>query len=494
MDEIKITKWLSKANPLPTLEVIIAKLDLSEDFPNLGQLLVTYKVVKSEKVFDTALAAARRSSAIIQALGTNPATTKGFIEALMEQCGYTLDASKPQPMTWVCPYHKSRRRFETDKLLSFAKDRNRNLLSNRFKTTDICDEVEATMIEAEVAIYKTVLAKIMVPAPFDWQTLVARCFDTTETSADITIAVLKKFIWQVKRRMVADPRYPVTFHMLPIIYGNQGCGKSRFCESMLAPLGSLWTTADFGRVCDNREADLFRRYAIFLDEMEKSDKAAMETVKTVITRETVSYRPMGTNSTVQYTQNSTFIGTSNKLLSQLINDPTGNRRFFQISFNGASGQAEWDYVNALDFTAMWASVDHRAEDPAKPFADQIAAIQKSAINHNSVGLFANLLVENQGVYQAMTDTASGAYEEQMPATPQKKEDLFKRYRRWCRAMSVSKPVELQAFLSELRRMSGQSDSFPFQPRKTASFNGWIFESPDALLVGVPTTANPPVLA
>lgn len=69
------------------------------------------------------------------------------------------------------------------------------------------------------------------------------------------------------------------------------------------------------------------------------------------------------------TNNATFIGASNKQVKEIIVDPTGMRRFYQLD---CLPQMNWTALEQIDFLAMWTSVDEKAESP---LLGQLAQVQ-----------------------------------------------------------------------------------------------------------------------
>lgn len=470
MTEDQIILLITTTQPAPSLTDVVSMIsDFDADYTKLSQAMVTLKIIKEPKPFMAALRQERRRQHVIAMLGTVPGNTHELVEAILDTCGFKIDASSPTPLSWIDPVRKHRSLFSDRTLLQVALDKNRNLLSSQFKDSDIRNEVEFFQTNTQEVLRSEVVKKITTPAPFDWSLTVKTCFDLTEVGEEITIAVLKKFIWQVKRKMLG---VAVTHHLMPVFYGSQGCGKTIFVSKMLEVLGSLWEITDFSRLTDNREATLFDNYALFLDEMHKADRAEMDGVKGVITKAQHSYRPMGTNSTAKAPMNSTFIGCSNRLLQQLINDPTGNRRFFQIDFNSQSAEPEWAFVNSLDFAAMWGSVDHLAEDPSKHLHNEMSAIRKLSQNSTSVGLFLKQLADNGGLYPSKE--FGGVITRSIGKETLRKEELFHSYRSYCDAMRVAKPYEQESFYTELRRMMRTGEADSVATRKTKAFNGWAF--------------------
>lgn len=202
-----------------------------------------------------------------------------------------------------------------------------------------------------------------------WDAVVAQ-FDLDEHDADFVVAILKKFIWQVKRKMQG---MQIENHLMPVITGAQGKGKSTFVRDyLLEPVSELVSNTDFGQIEEVRNTEQWRNYVLFLDEMGYAGKADIDNVKNKITAPSVTGRPMRSNDNVQYAQNATFIGCSNKELNQLIRDETGNRRFVSLRY---SSKPDWAKLSGLKPHLLWMSVDERGEDPTKGIADQLRAAQ-----------------------------------------------------------------------------------------------------------------------
>jgi hypothetical protein len=209
---------------------------------------------------------------------------------------------------------------------------------------------------------------------------------------DITIPflVMRHFIWQVKRKLI-DKR--VTFHLMPLLFGSiQGSGKSRGIQALLEPLSRYTINSKtVPEIIDSRNfRTLSLNYVCFLDEMGKSEVADIESLKNIITAETMNYRPLYTNGNMTAVQRSTFIGASNKDIRSLIKDQTGMRRFYQINCKPeAKSQALWDIVSALDINAIWRSVDENQDVPEiKDYLDDLSRHQEGIRAKNAIEEYA----------------------------------------------------------------------------------------------------------
>ncbi|MGO1160864.1 VapE domain-containing protein [Brucella sp. C7-11G] len=198
-------------------------------------------------------------------------------------------------------------------------------------------------------------------------------FDMEEHDAKFVKAILAKFIWQVKRKIL---NLPITNHLMPVINGPQGVGKSTFVtDYLLKPVEELVGKADFKMIEEVRNTEQWRNYVLFLDEMGYAGKADIDNVKNKITASTVTGRPMRSNDNVQYRQNATFIGCSNKELDQLIRDETGNRRFAALRY---AKKPDWSKLKGIEPRLLWLSIDEHGIDPSTEVMDELRKRQEEA--------------------------------------------------------------------------------------------------------------------
>lgn len=201
--------------------------------------------------------------------------------------------------------------------------------------------------------------------------LAETCFDCPD-GVDFVVAVFNKFIWQVKRKIEDMPIYD---HLMPVILGEQGSGKSTLVRKLLQPIEELWVMTDFKQITDDRNISLWRSFVIFLDEMGWARKSDMDTVKNILTAVTMTRRVMTTNITQEVAQNATFIGTANALaLAELIRDTTGLRRFVGLMMKV---KPDRDCINAVNWQEVWQSVDHTVDDPMAPFREVLCRRQEA---------------------------------------------------------------------------------------------------------------------
>lgn len=170
------------------------------------------------------------------------------------------------------------------------------------------------------------------------------------------IAVLSHFIWMIKRRL---NNKEVVFHIMPIIYGKQGAGKSYAIEKLLGPLTNLTLRIRVTELTDARFFfSLNKNFVAFLDEMAGASKADVEVLKNQITATYNDARKLNTNNVSKIKQNCSLIGATNKPVSELIYDPTGARRFYEIR---TQDKLDWEAINAIDYIALFQGIDENKE-------------------------------------------------------------------------------------------------------------------------------------
>lgn len=195
--------------------------------------------------------------------------------------------------------------------------------------------------------------------------------------------VIQHTVWQVKRKMLA---LPVKDHLMIIIIGPQGRGKSVAVSKFVSPLEPFVTSAGIDQMTDPRSFSLFEdNFIVINDEMQGHNKVDVDKLKNIITATSLRARRLGTHCIDTFKQNCTFIGTSNKMLFEIINDDTGLRRFFGIN---TLDKINWDEVNAIDYLKIWQSVNENQKSGyLEDVADQIRTIQEENTPKSSIKLF-----------------------------------------------------------------------------------------------------------
>lgn len=191
----------------------------------------------------------------------------------------------------------------------------------------------------------------------------------TARDARATEVALMNFIYRVKNHMRKVWRHGV--HMMPILYGPQGSGKTTIVDHLLSPLEEFKTGVGFNMFDDRSQSYRLSVMPIMVfDEMAGITKADNERLKDIMHARSRQLRDNYMNATTRILV-STFIGCTNKDISTLIRDETGNRRFFQIDTPPLSREA----IRAFDPLVMWRSVNEDAEPPLYANHEALNAVQ-----------------------------------------------------------------------------------------------------------------------
>lgn len=237
-----------------------------------------------------------------------------------------------------------------------AKKKNRALLrANRINRFDL----EMAWNEFKPQCLELAIKKFIEPLRFvneDDSQLDLWLKATVGEFTEMQKAALKQTIWQAKRKMYD---MPVVYHITPCFWGKQGGGKTEAIKRLVAPLRELTLEWGINEAVDPRNTKtLSENYICLFDEMAGLARVEIEALKRIISAEYTNFRPMRTNDSVKVKQNCTFIGISNKSLSENIYDSTGLRRFIEFK---CLDVLDWDAINKVDATKLWQSINENLE-------------------------------------------------------------------------------------------------------------------------------------
>ncbi|TXM65239.1 DnaJ domain-containing protein [Methylobacterium sp. WL12] len=241
------------------------------------------------------------------------------------------------------------------------------------------DRQERANVVMRPIVWAQLDATQRIKAEAAWERLVSAAFAVEPA---LGVAVLKQFVWQVKRKQL---ELPVEHHLMPVIFSPvQGGGKTIFVRLFLSPLDELATDPVLlSDIADKRSGDVLRFPVGFVDDMERLELRHVGILKAFLTTDAVARRKLFTSLHVRIPQLMTLIGTANEPVAVLIPDPTGHRRFAELHFrNGAEAkggeQAVWDAIAATDFVLLWRSVDGHGPAPILPHLASLAAVQEAS--------------------------------------------------------------------------------------------------------------------
>lgn len=178
---------------------------------------------------------------------------------------------------------------------------------------------------------------------------------TGKTEAKV-IGVMAHFIWQIKRKLNDKE---AIFHIMPILYGPQEAGKSVAMQKLVAPLEGLTLELQVPEIGDNRfYFSLNHNFVVLFDEMSGASKTDVDVLKRQITASHIDVRKLGTNIVSKIRQNASFIGTTNRPVNELIYDPTGARRFYEIK---TLPKIDWDEIGSINYIQLYKGIDENRE-------------------------------------------------------------------------------------------------------------------------------------
>lgn len=171
------------------------------------------------------------------------------------------------------------------------------------------------------------------------------------------VGVVSHLIWQIKRKLNGKD---IVFHIMPILFGPQGGGKSLALQRLFKPLSNLTLELSLTEVTDARfYFALNRTFVVILDELAGVKKADVDALKKQISTTHNDARKLGSNLVTKIKQNASFIGTSNRPVNELIFDSTGARRFYEIK---TLERLDWNTINTLDYISLYRGINENKEE------------------------------------------------------------------------------------------------------------------------------------
>lgn len=264
----------------------------------------------------------------------------------------------------------------------------------------------------------------------------------TDFEHELTQAVFDHWAWQIKCKLAGKtPQY----HLMPILYGPGGCGKSTFVRTLLKAIFPKWAFNDNARLSalnspQNQEI-LASFYVNFFDELEGASKTDVSKLKNFLTGENVVSRKPGIGQLIITTQNvSTSIGATNDPVSEQIKDQKTMRRFFEIK---CRDRMDWEKINTTDFRKWFLSIDHTKPSPLMA-VDSRNYLFLDQVKSHCEGL----------VRTGIEEWLSGGVEHLKPNGKDggspfwASRVLYNDYVKYCKSQHL-KPIHINAFTTEL---------------------------------------------
>lgn len=236
----------------------------------------------------------------------------------------------------------------------------------------------------------------------------------------VDVAVFKHWIANCKRKLKG---ISVKDHIMPILYGKTGCGKSVAIHKLTFPISDLTMEAPLSFVNDSRnDFNFTKKLVIIFDELSWASKTCMSSLKQKISSPTIDSRLLGTSSNYRDKNMSNFIGASNQEVKDVIKDPTSARRYYELT---TLEKVDWNSINEIDYLKLWRGVD--ASTKIDYLIDVRSSLKEKQENIRSLDSVEEWLVEEQFKEH---DTLQCSW--------YAGDDLFKLYMKWMKEQNREK--------------------------------------------------------
>lgn len=255
------------------------------------------------------------------------------------------------------------------------------------------DIIEATKFNPKYAKFFPQFAK-----------LVHETYNAAEPLDVFTIGLAQAY-WNMKRLMRELPTYN---DLTLSLRGAQGIGKGFIANVMFGTvLGKFYNpSAKISDIIDERWTPaLGNMILINIDEADVGggvgylNEKAMAPLKSRITNNVFTYRPMHTNSTCEIRKKASFISTSNFHIYETMNDSSGMRRFLEFNSKNVNQQrfdeAKVAQIKEMAFIAFQSIDENRDRgywNLESEIGKKITAIQETYVTKPAIVDFCEQLV------------------------------------------------------------------------------------------------------
>jgi hypothetical protein len=254
LDTLKQMKADSK--PINVREAL-KHLEEGQDNSRVRDWLVANDVLTKAR-FEREFQAAQRSKRIVEEIGFVPVNVTDFVERYAEAKGVTLTATglveRKRSFVFEGEVIDANTAKQSDlhraayEIVS-GMDNNLNsylrelrLVNANLKLGFHAKDIDDALSEWAKNKRTAATINMFLSVRFDpkgiaraermWGIIEDACFDHSAAPKGFATAILKKFIWQVKRKGL---NRSVTNHLMPVLTGAQGKGKSTFVNNLCGP-------------------------------------------------------------------------------------------------------------------------------------------------------------------------------------------------------------------------------------------------------------------
>jgi hypothetical protein len=330
---------------------------------------------KMRRLRDRDVRAAGQSWRLYQAFGARIRTPEQFVEAVVAKLGLRIsfDGMISRKAKGLAAEYTLANLI--DDVISASYEHEAGFPESALKV-EVSRWVQRSKDQALQAIGANIFDENAPRCEEEWAAVAKALAMPGAASIDYVAAVLQTLVWQVKRKMVG---LEVHGHLMPILTGKQGNGKTTFLHTFLMPVADVTTFVSFREALDTRNLGVWSSYVHVYDEMEKGELADVNAVKSAITGTKRSARIMGTNTTATVHQLATSTGAMNGRIGEVLRDPTGMRRYGPVPTGHVpvegKGGVDWQLLNGVDYAALWRSVQVTDPRPVDRVAAELQQMQ-----------------------------------------------------------------------------------------------------------------------
>ena len=299
----------------------------------------------------------------------------------MEDLGYAIDDSIEEDALFRRLRQLTKEHFKSQKA-RIQGDNYEGLVPKQFKNDDLFDALKFFL--NTVRLYRLESAKIYLECGNQSTTEIGKLVEAwTGKKEDFIVAIVAHFIWQIKRKLNG---LKVKNHLMLILYGMQGGGKTEAIKALLEPFFELGLclASNISQLTDERYLKVLSdHFVCFSDEMGQAEKADINNLKNIITAERLHPRILGKNAAFDIKQNCTFIGASNRSVNEMIFDPTGMRRFIQIN---CAAPMNWAQINKINYLELIRGVNERNNEGylTSEILKTLQEAQQKLVSHDDI--------------------------------------------------------------------------------------------------------------
>jgi len=234
----------------------------------------------------------------------------------------------------------------------------------------------------------------------------------TKWDLDFHVLMFKQWMWQVKQHI--SPLYVgntltktvLDYYLVNLASASgEGAGKTTFIRKLCAPISDYYHEGSLESVASSSDYSIFAsNYIVLFDELAFGKIPASErgkvmtSLKYILTAEKMFNRVYHTQTFQRMLRQFSGISTSNGSLTNMIYDPSGMRRFYEIPVNPNRNTERYKHINNMESLKIWKGIDENdrkgyIKTDSKEFY-KLQKIQKSYIKKDALDIYLDATLES----------------------------------------------------------------------------------------------------